>query len=348
MRIHELDTPAVVCDLDVLEHNIRDMAKRCRDLEIPLRCHIKSHKLPDIAHMQLAAGAAGVCCQKLGEAETMVNAGIHDIFIPFNIVGPTKIERLWRLARRANITVAIDSLATAQGISEGFDKKMGATVRALVELDTGGQRCGVQSPQDALTLARQLVDLPGIDLQGVATFPSQPRARSFLDETVTLLRNNGITVNVISGGGTGSEAISKELGCTETRSGSYVWEGLSRIQSSNDLSPKRCPIRLITTVVSTPTSDRIIIDGGMKTFASYPPNPYGHCVEHPEIKIYTMSVEHGHVDVSASQHTFKVGERLSIIPLHAGMTVNMHDEVVGYRGDQAEVFWPLAGRGKVK
>ena len=127
-----------------------------------------------------------------------------------------------------------------------------------------------------------------------------------------------------------------------------VWEGLSRVKRREDLSDARCPLRVITTVVSTPTKDRVIIDGGMKTFTSYPPLPYGLCVEYPEIKIVGMSVEHGHVDVSASSHCFRVGERLTFIPLHQEMCLNLHDELVAYRGRQVEVIWPVLGRGKVR
>lgn len=347
MLIHDLDTPALVCDLDVLERNIHDMAAHCRQLDMPLRCHIKSHKVPEIAHMQMASGATGICCQKVGEAEVMVAAGLKDILIPYNIVGASKVDRLLRLVRRATVTVAVDSLTTAQGISQQAAKS-GDTVRVVIELDTGGRRCGVQSPQDALDLARRLVELPAIDLQGVMTYPSRVEAKPFLNETVKLFGEEGLPISMISGGGTGLEANSKELGCTETRSGSYVWEGLSRVKGRDDLDPARCPLRMVTTVVSTPTDDRIIVDGGMKTFTSYPPVPYGLCVEHPEIKLYGMSVEHGHVDVSDSTHLFQVGERLSFIPLHGGMTLNLHDELVGYRGEEVEVIWPIAGRGKVK
>src|SRR5690606_28607930 len=133
------------------------------------------------------------------------------------------------------------------------------------------------------------------------------------------------------------EQVSKDLGCTETRAGSYVWEGLSRIKGRDDLSDDRCPLRIITTVVSTPAPGRVIVDGGMKTFCSYPPVPYGYCVEHPEIFMSGMSVEHGHVDVSQSSHRFQVGERLTWIPLHQEMALNLHDELVGYRGEQVEV-----------
>jgi D-serine deaminase-like pyridoxal phosphate-dependent protein len=277
----------------------------------------------------------------------MVQAGLKDILIPYNIVGRLKLERLTRLAKRATITVAVDSEATACGISEQA-KADGVDVRVIIELDTGAARCGVQSPTSALDLARTLARLPGIDLRGVMTYPSTPEAGPFLSEVVRLFRAEGLPLHMIGGGGTGHEAISKELGCTETRSGSYVWEGLTRIKSRADLGPERCPLRVVCTVVSTPAPGRIIIDGGAKTFASYPPLPYGHCVEHPEIFLSAVSVEHGHVDTSASLHRFRVGERLTIIPLHQEMCLNLHDELVGARNGKVEVIWPVLGRGKVK
>jgi D-serine deaminase-like pyridoxal phosphate-dependent protein len=347
MLIHDLDTPAVVCDLDTLERNIRETAASCRDVGIPLRSHTKSHKIPEIAHMQLAGGAVGICCQKVGEAEVMVAGGVTDILLPYNIVGATKADRLLRLARRATITVSLDSATTAQGIAE-VAKQVGGHVRVLIELDTGSKRCGVQSPAAAVALGQAIVDLPGIDLQGIMTYPSRLEAKGFLDETVAGFRAAGLPINIISGGGTGAEAITKAIDCTEHRAGSYLWEGLTRIRTSDDLNNERCPLHIICTVVSVPAPGRMIIDGGMKTFCSYPPTPYGHCVEHPEIKIYGMSIEHGHVDVSQSSHQFKVGERLTWIPLHQEMALNLHDELVGYRGEQVEVVWPVWGRGKVR
>jgi D-serine deaminase-like pyridoxal phosphate-dependent protein len=347
MLIHDLDTPAVVCDLDKLERNVRNMAAHCRQVGIALRAHTKSHKVPEIAHMQMASGAIGICCQKLGEAEVMVASGIRDVLIPYNIVGEIKVERLLRLAHRATMSVAVDSLETAAGISDGT-KKHGGRVGILIECDTGGERCGVQSPAEVRTLARQIVALPGVDFLGLMTFPTRPASGDFLREAASLLEVDGTPCRVISGGCTGREVLSKEAGCNEHRSGSYVWEDLTRIQTRADLSDERCPLRVICTVVSTPTPNRIIIDGGRKTFTNYPPVPYGLCVEYPEIEITGLSVEHGHVDVSKSSHKFRVGERLQFIPLHQETTLNLHDELVGYRGEQVEVVWPVLGRGKVK
>ncbi len=347
MHINDLDTPSLIADLDVLEKNISGMATHCQDLDIPLRVHTKTHKIPEIAKLQLSAGSQGITCQKLGEAEVMVDAGIDDILIPYNIVGKTKLRRLTSIAKRIRIIVALDSEETALGISEQAMND-NCEIPVLIELDTGSRRCGVRSPIQAHQLAQKVEKLSGLNLQGIMTYPSNQNAKPFITETVELLRKDGIPATIISGGGTGSEAASKEIGCTETRSGSYVYEGLTRIGSSDMLSPERCVLRVIVTVVSTPSADRIIIDGGQKTFTSYPPSPYGHIIEYPDAKIYGMSVEHGHVDVSECQHQFRVGERLSVIPLHQGMTSNLHDEIVGVRGETVETIWKIAGRGRIK
>lgn len=347
MLIHDLDTPAVVCDLDKLARNLHDYAALTAAAGVALRSHTKSHKIPEIAHMQMASGAVGICCQKVGEAEVMVAAGITDILIPFNIVGASKVERLVRLTKRATIAVAVDSETTARGLSEGA-QKFGGTIRTLIEMDTGAKRCGVQSPQATQELARTLADLPGIDFQGLMTYPSRTDAKDFVDEAVALIQGDGIPVHLVSGGGTGLEQTTAALGWGEHRAGSYVWEHVTRVKSRDDLNDERCPLRIITTVVSAPTRERVIVDGGMKTFCSYPPIPYGYCVEHPEIFFTGMSIEHGHVDVSRSAHRFRVGERLTWIPLHQEMALNLHDELVGYRGEQVEVVWPVWGRGKVK
>lgn len=347
MYINDLDTPVLIADLDVLERNINGMASLCRNLDIPLRVHTKTHKVAEIAKLQLDAGSQGITCQKLGEAEVMVDAGIDDILIPYNIVGKPKLKRLTSLLRRARITVALDSEDTARGISQHAISDE-CPVPVVIEMDTGGGRCGVDSPEKTHLLARKVVKMSGLNFQGLMTYPSNVNAKQFITETKELLKKDGIPVKIISGGGTGAEAASKEIGCTETRSGSYVYEGMTRIGNSEMLSPDRCVLRVVVTVVSTPSPDRIIIDGGQKTFTSYPPSPYGHIIEYSDAKIYGMSVEHGHVNVSECNHRFKVGDKLSVIPLHQGMTSNLHDEIITVRGDTVENKWNIIGRGKVK
>ena len=347
MHIHDLDTPALVIDLDVLERNIHDMAAHCAGLGIALRVHTKTHKIPEIAHMQVAAGSQGIVCQKLGEAEVMACAGLDDILITYNIVGQQKLRRLADLARLKTVTVTVDSEAVARGISRQAQAD-GAQVGVLVELDTGGQRTGVQSPQAALELAQVVARLPGLTLRGLMTYPSHLRAAPMLRETRQLFHAAGLPCPVISGGGTGDEATSAAIGCTETRSGSYLYEGLTRVKGRDDLDPARCALSILCTVVSVPTADRIIIDGGQKTFRTHPPDPYGLIVEHPQALLRRMSVEHGHVDVSACDHPFQVGDKVSVIPEHQGMATNMHDEAYGARNGRVEVVWQVRGRGKVR
>ena len=189
MRVEDLDTPALTIDLDILSRNIHDLAESCRRHKIALRVHTKTHKIPEIAHLQLQAGAIGIVCQKLGEAEVMVDAGITDILIPYNIVGARKVERLVRLRKRATIAVALDSETTARGISNLAGEP---EIPVLIELDTGGNRCGVQSPEAALELARKVVQLRGLRFQGIMTYPSRPQAEPFLTRTRTLLEDAGI------------------------------------------------------------------------------------------------------------------------------------------------------------
>lgn len=347
MHFTELDTPALVVDLDVLEKNIADVQAACKRLEIDLRVHTKTHKTPQIARMQVEAGAIGITSQKLGEAEAMAEAGLEDILIPYNIIGRPKLERLTRLIKsgKTRLTVAADSSTTVEGLSRQATQD-GCSVRVIVEMDTGSGRCGVQSPQETLALAQQIDSLPGLEFMGVMTYPSSERARPFLDEVRALVDGSGLPLHIISGGGTGSEEISKSIGCTETRIGSYAYEGMTRVGRREDLNPERCPLRQVVTVVSTSCPGQIIVDAGQKAFTSYPRTPYGYCLERPEIFLKGMSVEHGHVDVTASSHKFKVGEILSFIPQHGGMTTNLHDRLYPMRNGEIVDVWPVEGRGR--
>lgn len=350
MHIYELDTPSVVIDVDVLEKNIEAMAAHCRDLGMTLRGHTKSHKNPEIAKMQVAAGSKGIVCQKLGDAENMARAGLDDILMTYNIVGRQKTRRLTELARMRKMTVTVDSIEVASGISEQAQLD-GVSIGVLIEIDTGSKRTGVQSPAAAEILARQVEELPGLKLRGLMTYPSEVSSKPFIDETVDLFTKVGLSLEIISGGGTGHEQASKELGCTEHRSGSYVYEGQTRINGiagNDELSPDRCPLRVVTTIVSVPTADRVIVDAGMKTFRLFPPYPYGHIIEDPASQIYGMSVEHGHIDTSRSSRNYRVGEVLTVIPTYQEGVTNLHDEIVWARENKVERVCRNEGRGKVK
>jgi D-serine deaminase-like pyridoxal phosphate-dependent protein len=350
MNYIDLDTPALCVDLDVLDRNIAQLQQACDALGINLRVHTKTHKTPAVARRQVDAGAVGIVCQKLGEAEAMAAAGIEDILVPYNLVGRRKLERLASLIGahpQTKLTLAADSAATVEGISATMASS-GMEVRLLVEMDTGSHRCGTQSPQQTLELAQLIDRSPGTQFGGVMTYPSRESIGPLLDQVRDLLGTAGLPPETISGGGTGSEKVSHALGCTETRIGSYAWEGMTRVGKRGDLNPERCPLRMVTTVVSASVPGQCIVDAGQKAFTSYPPTPYGYCLEHPEIHIKGMSVEHGHVDTSSSSHTFRVGEILSWIPLHGGMTTNLHDRMFVLQQGEVIDEWPIAGRGRTQ
>ena len=249
MNYTELDTPALCVDIDILDGNISRLQSACDELQIDLRVHTKTHKTPAIARRQIEAGAVGIVCQKLGEGEAMAAAGIRDILVPYNIVGRRKLERMVALAQSQDtkLTLAADSAVTIEGISAAMSGA-GCQVRLLVEMDTGSHRCGTQSPQQTLELAQLIDRLPGTSFGGVMTYPSRESIGPMLDEVRELLSGAGLPPETVSGGGTGSERISKALGCTETRIGSYAWEGMTRVGKREDLDPGRCPLRLVTTV----------------------------------------------------------------------------------------------------
>lgn len=349
MLISELDTPVLIADLDIMEKNIRDIQDYCDRHNLNFRPHIKTHKTPAIAHKQLEAGAIGITCQKVGEAEVMCDAGIKDILIPYNIIGAEKLERLARLSKRAHITVAVDSEFCVSGIA-GAMQEYGSSVDIIIEMDTGGGRCGVQNPEEALDLARKIVRMPNVVFKGLMTFPTRRESGPVFRKTIDLLENDGIHVEMVSGGGTGSERYSHEIPeLTEIRLGTYVFCDMSLV-ASGIRTLDQCVLRVLVTVISTPVPGRAIIDGGIKTFTSDFPSlgTSGYIVEYPEAKFHAHSEEHGNVDTSALPHNLKVGERLTVIPNHACGIMNLHDQLVGMRKGVVEAIWNIAARGKVK
>ena len=349
MHIDDLDTPFVAIDLDVVENNIRTTQEYFDRHGIRLRPHIKTHKLPIIAHKQIAAGAKGIACQKLGEAEVMAAAGIDDIFIAYNIIGAAKLDRLMRLARQATMSVAADSEYTVRGLSRAAARE-GGEVRVVVEMDTGGSRAGVQTPEEAMALARLIDELPGVAFWGLMTFPTRPESAPVLAETIRLLQRRGLEPQVVSGGGSACRFRVHEMPViTEHRAGTYIYNDRSMVASGTAIWDD-CAMRIVTTVVSRPTPDRAIIDGGSKTFTNdpTPEGGYGYFPDYPESVTYAQSEEHGHVDVSRCARKPEIGERLQVVPNHACGTTNLHNEVVAHRRGRVEAIWPVAARGLLR
>jgi D-serine deaminase-like pyridoxal phosphate-dependent protein len=364
MLVSELETPAVIVDLDVMDQNLSRMADYCRNHQLLLRPHTKTHKIPELAKRQLASGATGITVAKLGEAEVMLNAGITDILIAYPIVGPQKARRLAQLAERAVITVSLDSEEAARSISAAVSKR-GVKVGVLAELDVGFSRCGVSNEVELLTLARKIGSLPGLDFKGVMFFPGNfgvvPEERAamrvevneLLDRVLDTFSREGVPLSIMSGGSTPA-AYEGNLfrGVNEVRPGTYIFNDRNTVgvaaATLND-----CALSVLVTVVSTSVPGHAVIDGGSKTFSSdryqaADGRGFGVVKEDHAAEIERLSEEHGHMNIERSERGYRVGDRLSVIPNHVCPTVNLHDEIYGVRGEQVETVWQVEGRGKVR
>jgi D-serine deaminase-like pyridoxal phosphate-dependent protein len=349
MHIDELETPVPVVDIDRLEANISRLQSYLDQHNIANRPHIKTHKIPEIAQMQMDAGAIGITCQKVSEAEVMADAGFKDIFIPYNIIGESKLMRLMTLAKRATVSVTADSAYVVRGLSSAA-QRAGLTLTLLIECDTGLHRCGVQSPQEAAELARLINSSPNLYFGGLMTYPTSEATDVFIKETRALLTKDDIQIERVSGGGTPSIwQAHLHPDVTEHRAGIYVYGDRLTLRSGA-VTLDTCALRVYATVVSRPTSERGILDSGSKSLSSdlHGLDGYGYICEYPDAKIYSLSEEHGHVDFSACEHKPEIGERVSIIPNHCCTVTCLFDEVVGVRGDQVEVVWKVAARSTVR
>ena len=350
--VADLDTPAVVIDLDIVEANIKRAQDTLAGHGLANRPHIKTHKIPALAKMQMDAGAVGITCQKLGEVEVMADAGVaDDILITYNIVGESKTERLAALIKRLKrMAVVLDNETVAKGLSEA-GKRHGVDIRFLIECDTGYGRNGVQSPQAALDLARDVMKMPNMQFEGIMTFPTaKPEQRLWLERALQLLQGAGIPVPVVSGGG--SPAI-KGVGdfpmLTEYRAGTYIYNDVMQV-TTGAVTWDDCAMKVRATVVSRPTDDRAVLDTGSKvmTYEQYFAKGFGRIVEYPEAEITGFSEEHGMVNLSASTKKPQVGEVVSVIPNHCCVVTNMMDEIFGVRGGMVETVFPVAARGMVR
>jgi D-serine deaminase-like pyridoxal phosphate-dependent protein len=349
MHIDELETPVPVVDIDRLEANISRLQSYLDAHSIANRPHIKTHKIPEIAQMQMNAGAIGITCQKVSEAEVMANAGFRDIFIPYNVVGESKLNRLMALAKKATVSVTADSAYVVQGLASAA-QRAGLTLTVLVECDTGLHRCGVQSPQQATELARLINSSPNLHFGGLMTYPTSEATDAFIRETRASLEKDGIQIERVSGGGTPSMwQAHLHPDVTEHRAGIYVYGDRLTLRSGA-VTLDTCALRVYATVVSRPTTERGILDAGSKSLSSdlHGLEGYGYICEYPDAKIYGLSEEHGHVDFSAGPRKPEIGERVSVIPNHCCTVTCLFDEVIGVRGDRVEVVWKVAARGTVR
>jgi len=360
--VADLDTPSVVVDLDVLEHNVSRMAERARQSGVRLRPHAKTHKIPEIGRLQLAAGASGISLAKTGEAEVFAAAGFEDIFLAYPIVGAEKAKRLLALADRVRLAVGVDGVEGASSVGEVF-RAAGRRIDVLLKVDCGFQRVGV-APAEAVDVARRVTEIPGLALRGVFTHAGHAyhagtpaevaviarQEGEILISVAERLRGEGIPIEEVSVGSTPTARGAMQVaGVTECRPGNYVYHDASQV-AVGTCGIEDCALTVLATVVSAPSAERAVLDCGSKTLSSdaLRPRAGGHgWILGRESRLDRLSEEHGVVHVAAGE-TFRVGEKVRVLPNHACVVSNLHDRVVLARGERVEGEWSVAARGRVR
>jgi D-serine deaminase-like pyridoxal phosphate-dependent protein len=344
-------TPAVVVDLDRVERNITRLQAACDAAGVANRPHIKTHKSPALARMQRDAGAKGITCQKLGEAEVMADAGLDDILISYNILGEEKLGRLAALMRRAGIVVAADNPVTVAGLPQAAAMAE-RTLDVMVECDTGYKRAGVETPAEAIALAKDIASRPGLAFAGFLMYPPVTAAaetQAFLDEALAGVREAGLDPRIVSSGGTPNlRNLGRLKGATEHRAGTYIFNDRMMLKAGvatlDDVA-----LHVVSTVVSRAGPERGILDAGSKTLTwdSGGLDGYGVVLEHPQAKIARFSEEHGFLDLTGCNDRPGVGEVVRIVPNHVCVVVNMVDRLIGTRGEEIVGEIPVAARGRI-
>ena len=364
VRLSEIDTPALLIEWTTMRDNIARMQQLALENGVALRPHVKTHKMSRLARMQMDAGAAGIAVAKLGEAEVMAEAGITDIQIANQVVGELKLKRLLALSREARVSVAVDSLDNLRELSEFFAANK-QTIDVLIEIDSGLHRSGLDEIGGVIRLARDIEGAPGVRFSGLLTHAGHAYAASdfeevaeigrregeFMDEIATALREDGLTVEVVSVGSTPTAPYSSAVpGVTELRAGNYIFNDAMQVQLGS-ATYDDCALTVLTTVISVPAEFRAIIDAGSKALAAERGahgnarlSGFGH-IQEKNATLERLSEEHG--VILFENERFKVGERLRIVPNHACPVVNLFDFAYLVDGDKVLDVLPVEARGKV-
>lgn len=353
-----VDTPALILDLDAFERNIERMAQATGTSGIRLRPHAKTHKCPEIARRQIAAGAVGVCAQKVSEAEALVDGGVEDVFVSNEIIGARKLERLARLARRARVSVCVDDSRNVIDLDRAA-AAAGATLCVLVEVNVGGDRCGVEPGEPVVELASEVNAAEHLRFAGIHAYHGRAQHLRSVDErrsaiagaielahrTRSALERSGIDCPTITGAGTGTFLFEMRSGVySELQPGSYIfmdadynridWSGFPRFEQS---------LFVLSTVMSRPAPGRAILDAGLKALSIDSGMPM--VAGWPSVSYLQASDEHGQLAIEPETAGPRLGEKLMLIPGHCDPTANLHDWYVCVRGGIVEALWPITARG---
>ena len=358
-ELREIDTPALCIDLEAMEANIAKMARWMSERGKQWRPHEKCHKTPAIAWKQIEAGAIGVTCAKVSEAEVMAAAGVRDILIANMVVGRPKWERLAALCRHADPIVASDHFAQVEPLA-AVCRERGVSCRVIVEVNIGLDRVGARPGRDTLDLARAISQLDGVQLAGIMGYeghllrvadPEEKRrliheAMGVLCHCRDLLLNEGLNCDIVSAGGTGSYQITADCeGITELQAGGGIFaDPLYQIQM--DVQGLDPAVTVLATVVSRPTLERAILDCGRKTIN--PDLMMPTVKDHPGAEVLALSAEHCQVKLSGASQDLKIGDKIELRVPYSDFTTVLHDQFLGFRNGVLETVWPILGRGKLQ
>jgi len=365
MTKREIPTPALLLDLDRFERNVQRMAEHVKAAGKKLRPHSKTHKCPEIARRQIAAGAVGVCCAKVGEAEVMVANGIRNLLITTEVVGPEKIGRLLGLLRQAPETLAVvDNAENVRELSRAL-KDANLVLNVLVDVEVGGRRTGIEAGEPALDLGRFVMGERPLNLRGLQGYAghcahvegwearrkTSHRWMNRLMKTRALFEKHQLPVEIVTGGSSGTFDIDVELeGLTELQSGSYCvmdldYRKIGSKSGSAVYDAFEMALTVLTTIVSRPSSELAIADGGLKAFSTDKPF-VPEAVEWPGLTYSWAGDEHGRLTIADQDRAPRLGDLIEFFPPHCDPTFNLYDRVHVMRGDKVEAVWEIAGRGR--
>ncbi|HET7158728.1 MAG TPA: DSD1 family PLP-dependent enzyme [Burkholderiales bacterium] len=361
MPVAEVDTPALILELDPFERNLRRLPESLATRSIMIRPHAKSHKCPEIALRQIALGAVGVCCQKVSEAEALVEGGVNDVLIANEVVGAVKLKRLAALARQARVAVCADNAANVTALAAAA-REAGVALDVLVEINVGSNRCGVEPGEPAVILAKQIASSASLRFAGLQAYQGAAQhlrkveerrsaieaAAAYVRRTRELLSAAGIVCPKVTGAGTGTylfEAASEVY--DELQAGSYIF--MDADYARNDWTESGAPrfehsLFVWTTVMSRPNAQRAIVDAGLK--ASSVDSGMPRIATGGPAEYVKASDEHGVIEVSGASG-YALGDKLKLIPGHCDPTVNLYDHYVCVRNGRVEAIWPITARGAV-
>jgi D-serine deaminase-like pyridoxal phosphate-dependent protein len=362
-HINSLETPALVIDVDAMERNLNRAASYARQHGLRLRPHTKTHKIPALGRRQIELGAAGLSVAKTTEGEVMLAAGTPDLLIAYPVLGEAKLSRLMWLARQAQVTVALDDPSVAKAMGEAA-VRAGVEIGILVEADLGLHRMGVAPGPELLSVIQAIRTLPGLCWRGVAFYPghikdhaaeSQPaleRLRAQVPEMVAALARSGAEPEIVSGGSTPLLWDSHTIpGVNEIRPGTYIFNDRNTLLSGA-CTRADCAATIVCTVVSV-QGERMMIDGGSKTFssdrsASAEDTLYGEIEGDAGARFHKMNEEHGYVELSRAERTYRPGDRVRVLMNHVCTAMNLHEQVWAVHGEEVVDAWTVAGRGKLQ